>query len=170
MIVVRLETKRRLEGTCLRGPDKALAGNFRAFRTLEELFAHEPLLTGLLNDVCEAFPERANYDSYSVDVDARQPIGWESTLDDWRVEPGDLEVFEPEKGSTAQRIKPGTLEPCAPLTSYVTFEYRIVREQHQIAVIIDSIYPGVDRGELYGDITKREGRVFFPKDHPGEVP
>jgi len=35
-------------------------------------------------------------------------------------------------------------------------------------VVIKSIYPGNDIGDLEGNITKREGVVFFDSNHPGE--
>jgi hypothetical protein len=57
----------------------------------------------------------------------------------------------------------------APLTNKLTvvFEFQLATEDRPHLMIVHSLYPGEDIGELSGDITENEGRVFFDWDHPG---
>lgn len=166
--IVRSVTEQRLSTTCFRGTDKKLAGNFMAFRSHNDLFdtSDSTWLPGFVADIKETLERGDSTASYSFDKGT--DVGWSGTASISRYQPDDMEIFEPNRRSQAFRIKTSRCDLLAPLTSLVTMVYEVRIEGSIIGVIIHSIYPGEDIGELRGDVSKREGIVFFDWNHPGE--
>lgn len=174
VIIVGRLTKARLMGTCFRNTSLPVAGNFLRWNRTEEML-NEPLIVRHLLSVAQEDVEECQLEDWdrteaSVCVDFPKSVGWESTAPIAMYEPRDLEVFKPNRHSCALRIKPSTRGIRSPKTSLLTFVYQLRRDEakHRAWVmLIKSIYPGEDIGEIHGDITAREERVFFDWNHPG---
>lgn len=65
-------------------------------------------------------------------------------------------------------VKTSCTDILAPQTYDLTIIYQFMFFDKKPKVFIHSMYPGYDIGELIGDITKRENRIFFDWNHPGE--
>lgn len=169
VIIVRAITEQRLasEKGCFRGTNRKLAGNFSVFSNCREVFdnIYRPWLSGFMDDVARAYRNRERTASYSFDYG--MTIGWSGTDDVAKYRPEELEDFNPNRRSVAKRVKADQVHIYAPRTALITFVYEVRPEADQMAVVIHSIYPGKDIGELVGDITANEGVVFFDWNHPG---
>jgi hypothetical protein len=171
-IIVRHGTVERLATTCFRGTDRARAGNFSRFARVQDVFRDKKVLDGLRKYVSESVHELLDSPdfldaTFSCTVDAGHPVGWESTdrMDRYSAEL--LEPFNPNRRSRALRIKPDRTDIRAPVTSLVTLVFQLRYEVDAWAIVIHSMYPGKDIGDLVGDITRREQRVFFVWEHHG---
>ena len=96
-------------------------------------------------------------------------VGWESTsaLSDYKED--DLERFTINRRSKGLRVKMCRTDLLAPKTCELTIVYELKIEDDKLVAIIHSIYPGQDIGELRGNVTVREKRVFFDWNHPGQI-
>lgn len=171
----------RLATTCFRGIRSKFAGNFFQWGSFEDF----------VNDKCFDFVGELSlsvertYKEYLtqekktrvgvVTLDFEQMVGWESTDDQENYNVDVLEEFHPNRRCTALRIRPEFTYIEAPKTSLMTVVYGICIENHNIVASILTIYPGEYVGPLHCteggdtvDITKRQGRVFFDWNHPGE--
>jgi len=81
-----------------------------------------------------------------------------------------LVPYQPNKRSQALRIRPERRDILAPPTCILTIVYqrKPPDDEGRQVVIVHSLYPGPDIGQLRGDITAREGVVFFYWEHPGQ--
>ncbi len=165
-IIMRQSTRERLAQTCFRGYEYRLAGNFYSFNSAFELFRNKNIVDGLVEDAKKAIEANAPVNSFSIDCEAR--IGWASTEILEKYPPEALERFNLNRKSTALRVKLDRKDLMAPWTQVVTVIYEIRPEDKIVALVIHSAYPGEDVGELLGDVTLREGRVFFDWNHPGD--
>lgn len=141
------------------------AGNFSKWATLESFFDEPLILRELeyhLNDA-----RRHNIRTYSFEIVFDHPVGWSSTDDLRRYQDRDLEFFRPNRRSEGFRVKPLFSNLLAPQTNYVTIVFEFKKEHDGPTAVIHTIYPGRDIGELVGDVTEREGIVFFDWEHPG---
>lgn len=166
LVICPIKTKERLQTTCFRGRDQKLAGNFKLWESVEDMFEGS-ILNKVTDDVWEQW-EHGVFGTHSVTFEMPIHVGWESTVSRDKYSMDDLEDFSPNKRSSALRIRPGRTEHLAPLTRDITIVYQLEEQRGAAKVTIWSMYPGVDIGELDGDITEREGRVFFDWNHPGE--
>lgn len=166
IIAVRGETESRLSRTSFRGVQKRLAGNFHRFSTARHLILDPEINVHLVDAAKESY--HLGYKVNSTTIQCGSLVGWASSDDVDLYTDDDVELFSPSRKSTALRVKLDRLTLTSPQTDLVTIVYELRMELRQVAVIVHSIYPGVDVGELVGDITKREGVVFFDWDHPGE--
>jgi hypothetical protein len=155
-IVVRGRTARRLDQTCFRGRHLALAGNFSRWASADELFDDTLVLRRLFRDMGDA-----DDGTNRMSIRYHQIVGWASV--DQRIGyPDDaLEEFHPNSHSVALRLRLDRPEYLAPRTDWLTIVYELKHEDIGLVAVIHSIYPGDDIGELDGDITEREGCVFF---------
>lgn len=161
-IVVRGRTSRRLETTCFRGRQHALAGNFSRWGSADELF-HDPLvLRRLLRDCVDA-----EYGTNRMSLRYDEFVGWSSVDQRFGYPDDALEEFHPNRVSVALRIKRERSEYLAPRTDWLTIIYELKQEDIGLVAVIHSVYPGDDIGELSGDITEREGCIFFYWDARG---
>lgn len=165
-IIVRNETERRLAGTCFRGTPCRCAGNFFYWRSAFELFSDPDFLSTFLDEVGELYALR-EFGTSSFTVNMGNSVGWASTGDLSKFNTDDLEVFNPNRRSVALKLKTSCINIKAPMTSLVTCVFELRDELSAPVVIVHSIYPGQDIGELKGDVTAREGCVFFDWNHPG---
>ncbi len=166
VIIVRIATENLMKKkTCFRGKDKACAGNFFLFESPEEIFKQQIVLESLLLDLPEAI--RENYESNSIEVEFEFPIGWSGTDNIKKYGTADLEKFNLNKKASGLRIKINRRRILAPITNLMTVVYEVKNEDGKILVIIHSFYPGPDIGEIIGNVSNREQRVFFDWNHPG---
>ena len=164
--------KERLPTTCFRRESTIqLAGNFRYWANLAEFFGDNWVHGELLWHI-DKLIESKDEGAHSATLVSRWWLGWESTdLLSKYSRISDLEKFNPNRRSRALRVRMDRSKyRKAPPTNRVTvvFEFRLATDVDKHLVIIHSIYPGEDIGELAGDVTDREQRVFFDWNHPGE--
>lgn len=167
-IIVRKRTIDRLKTTCFRGPSFRMAGNFFLWNSVESLFIDmcvlQPFLFGLDEDW-----ENKEFGTQGISIDYPENVGWESTSPIEKYSNDDLEQFNLNRKSWGLRVKASRgKELLAPLTNLLTLVYEFRSEGEMPVAIVHSVYPGRDIGELYGDVTSREGRIFFDWSHPGE--
>ncbi|MEI6296422.1 MAG: hypothetical protein WCO84_02115 [bacterium] len=166
-IIARDHTKTRLKGTCFRGPYCQKAGNFFRWHSLQSLFRDELVKEDFLTLVDELWDGK-DLGTHSTTIEHDDNVGWESTVPANTYPQEELEKFQLNKGACALRVKPDPNKR-APVTNFVTIVFDL--ETNDIGypvVIIQSVYPGFDVGELSGNVTEREGRVFFDWNYPGE--
>lgn len=168
MIIVRTDTEERLKTTCFRGTNVQLAGNFFRWDSARALFSDEQVLDEFMEEIENSWEER-EFATQSITITHDELIGWDSTDDFLHYQPEDLELFEPSRKSRGLRVKTSCTEIYAPQTDELTIVYQLKEEQGRPVVIIFSIYPGRDIGELRGDVSAREEIVFFDWNHPGET-
>ncbi len=164
-LVVRDVTEKRLSGTCFCGQDVGFAGNFSRWASVRNLLGDPIVTRELLADLYERCLTK-DLGTHSIEIDYHSMVGWSSTAPrgDYRAE--DLEPFQPNRRSVALRVKSDT-GFLAPRTSKLTIVFEFKFECRLPVAVIHSIYPGKDVGELSGDVTEREGVVFFDWSHPG---
>lgn len=167
-IIMRKQAEDRLSGTCFRGKSLALAGNFSLWSFAEELFREQEITDSFLTELNEAWFEE-DFSTRSVGITHSAFVGWESTDERSRYAPEDLEAFTLNRKASGLRVKLGHTHLRAPRTKELTIVYQFKLEEDAVAAIIHSIYPGRDIGELDGDVTEREQRVFFDWNHPGQT-
>jgi hypothetical protein len=167
-IVVRKSAEERLAKTCFRGTDVKKAGNFSLWNSCEELFSDRLVLGRFLFDIDELWKER-DFSTHSTSILHDTYVGWEST--DWfeNYVPDDVEWFQPNRNSSAFRVKSDRLDLPAPKTCNLTIVFEFKEERDRPVAVVHSIYPGDDIGELKGNVTERESRFFFDWNHPGEA-
>jgi len=166
MVIVRTPTQVRLAGTCFRGPAHKVGGNFHRWHSVEELLADRNVFTAFCEDVSERI-QQDDFQTHSLCVEYRFPVGWASTAPRKNYLRRDLEKFHPNRRSSAFRVRLSRTNLLVPETMNLTLVYELKKDDRGIAAVIYSIYPGDDIGELYEDITKREKIVFFDWNHPG---
>jgi hypothetical protein len=164
-LIVRYATEERLATTCFRGKTKNLAGNFFRWENVGELFREQIVIDAFLKEIETALTDDSLSNSVCIEFGA--PIGWTGTDHVQKYHHECLEKFTPNRKSYALRVKTDRSDLAAPRTSLLTIVYEIRPEEDQTCIIIHSIYPGKDIGELKGDITARESCVFFDWNHPG---
>ncbi len=169
IIIVPQKTKQRLRHTCFRGTEVSLAGNFYFWESAEALLENRHVMAALLRKLDVLYLQAsAGTHSQSISVDDVLYVGWESTDEVQKYPKAVLEEFHPNRRSTALRVKSDCWRFTSPKTNLVTLVYEVRYEERGIVAIMHSIYPGVDIGKLKGDVTAREGRIFFDWNHPGE--
>ena len=167
------ETAARLAGTCFRGTEVRVAGNFCRWTRFAQVFAAlradiEAGITECLDAMLEAEPERKSFDD-GLEIEDHDTVGWSGTDERTRYDDEELEGFQPSDQSTGLRLREhvGRL---APHTRHVTFVLSFVQvDQWGTWVVhVMSVYPGPDVGKLRGDVTLRTGRIFLGWSLPGE--
>jgi hypothetical protein len=166
LIICPIKVVDRLKTTCFRGRDLKLAGNFRLWESVEEVMRGQ-VRNDLVDDALELW-QIGDFGTHSLRLEMSIEVGWESTApkNDFHID--ELEWFEPNKHSCAKRVRLNRIKRLAPLSRDLTIVYQLEDQRGEPKVTIWSMYPGVDIGELDGDITKRESRVFFDWNHRGE--
>jgi len=167
LMICPIQTKQRLTGTCFRGKHQALAGNFRQWQTVEQVFGDVWLKAELTKEVLDLIKQE-DFGVHSLTISHGMNVGWESTdlIDQFSAD--ELEPFYPNGNSEALRVTlPSRLDRKAPLTNEVTFVFALGTLRNQPRFELKSLYPGTDIGELYGNVTEREKRVFYSWEHPG---
>lgn len=166
-IIVRRATEERLQTKCFRGTSLALAGNFSRWSSADELFRDREVLEHFLAEL-NVMWEKQDFATHSVSIVHSSPTGWESTDDAKKYVETDLEQFNLNRRSLGQRVHLSHKHLLAPKTSELTIVYEFKSEDGKAVAIVHSIYPGSDVGELNGDVTEREQRIFFDFNHPGQ--
>lgn len=166
-IIVRNHTEERLRTKCFRGTFKALAGNFSRWDSSEKLFRDQEVVGHFLAELDEVWSGR-QFGTHSLNIAHKAFIGWESTDELERYRSEDLESFSPNRKSSGLRVKTSRTSLFAPRTKNLTLVYELKSESGVAVAVVHSIYPGVDIGELDGNVTAREKRVFFDWEHPGQ--
>ncbi len=167
-IIVRMTTEERLLTRCFRGTDLRLAGNFSAWNSVFWFWKDQLVLDQFLREVEDLWATR-DFDTHSVNINHNVFVGWESTSPIERYNTDDLESFRLNRRAQGLRVKTDRADLLAPRTKEITIVFEFRSENDRPVAIIHSIYPGRDVGDLDGDITEREGRVFFDWNHSGEI-
>lgn len=168
IILARYNTEQRLEKTCFRGLDLALAGNFCKWRSLTMVLANPLVMHEFLCELDDLWGKR-DFGTHSLKITTDKVVGWESTASINNYDQESLEPFSLNGKVRGLRVKLSHKDLLAPQTCELTIIFEFKAEGGDAVCVIHSIYPGHDIGELDGDVTKREGRVFFDWSHPGEV-
>jgi hypothetical protein len=168
LIIVRRPTEERLRAKCFRGKHLALAGNFYLWDSAESLFRDRTVIDQLLEELHDLWTKR-DLGTHSQSITHELVVGWESTDPLENYAPDDLELFNPNRRSQGLRVKLHRTDLFAPKTQELTLVYELKSEDSNPVVIIHSIYPGIDIGELDGNVTQREERVFLDWTHQGEI-
>lgn len=166
-IIVRRSTKDRLSTKCFRGTSLALAGNFLRWNSADELFRDREIMQHFLSELDEIWSKQ-DFATHSVSIVYSSPVGWESTDEAKKYAEADLEQFNLNRRSWGKRVHLSRTDLLAPKTSELTIVYEFKPEDDKAVAIVHSIYPGSDVGELSGDVTEREQRIFFDFNHPGQ--
>lgn len=166
-IIIRRSTEERLSTKCFRGTSLAFAGNFLRWNSADELFRDREVMQLFLAELDEVWSKQ-EFGTHGVNIACTSPVGWEGTDDAKKYEESDLEDFNLTRRSWGKRVHLSRQDLLAPKTSELTIVYEFKSEDDQAVSIIHSIYPGIDVGELDGDMTGREQRIFFDFSHPGE--
>jgi len=166
------KAKGRLKGRCFRrdsqGDASRLAGNFFYWNSMADYFSDDLVIAGLLDEV-DYLIENAERGEFSTTFTHDRCVGYESTSPLNLYTLDKLKRFKPNKRSTALKVKTSLTDIKAPSTNLVTVVYDFIPKGKEDAeFIINSMYPGVDIGDLCGNITNREERVFFDWNHPVE--
>jgi hypothetical protein len=166
-LIVPLGTLERLATTCFRGRMKNLAGNFKIWASASELLDDPMIAKELLAEI-ESMRKDGEVDgTFSITIVCDRPIGWSSTAKiASQVSPSAVEKRNLNRHASALFVKESTGIQ-APLTDQVTFVCTAQLEDRETLIIVRSIYPGDDVGELTGDMTARTGHVWFAWTHPG---
>lgn len=168
-VVYRQKVADRLSKTCFRDNGGCWAGNFFAFPSFTEVLSDPVIKREFIEQLMEAF-EEGEIGTQSFIVDAGRLVGWSSTASYKQFPEEMLESFVLNGRATALRVKPEVADQFkAPKTEILTVVCELKLEERNRVAVIHSLYPGEDIGELVGDVTGREGVVFFTWEHPGEV-
>lgn len=165
-LIMRKETRDRLAQTCFRGKDAVCAGNFLRWASIEEMLEDPEVLRLLVIELAKEIKGKPQEGTLGIEVVCRKFIGWASTAPRKNYEKSELEPFKPNRHTNAMRVKKGR-DILVPLTKRVTIIMELKREGRDWAAVIHSVYPGKDVGKLTGNITEREGVVFFGWNHQG---
>ncbi len=166
-VVIPRRTEDRLRTTCFRGSTRALAGNFSCWNSARNLFQDKTVRKQLSKHIVDMWSEGI-FETQSIQITCKESIGWESTVPIEIYAPEVLERFDLNRRSFGLRIKRDRTDLLAPQTQKLTLVVEFRCENDQPKVIVHSMYPGEDIGELDGDVTDREQRVFFDWNHPGK--
>jgi hypothetical protein len=166
-IVMRQVGERSISEKHFKCKNVRCAGNFFKWACIGELFDEQDFIDAIFKDASVAFGER-HIGTSSFSYNFRCPVGWSSTAPIHNFRREDFERFCINKWSSGQRIRRNRTDLRAPKTDLVTVIYELKDEGEKIVIVIHSLYPGMDIGELKGDVSQREGCVFFDWDHPGE--
>jgi len=168
LIICPIQTERSLTGSCFREKGRSLAGNFCEWNTVDDVFNDDLFRAEFLEEI-EMMVRNEAFNKHSVTISHDVKLGWESTDDITQFDPEELECYKPNDHSQSLRvINPNRMDRKAPLTNKVTIVYYLDLQGGKPRVTIESLYPGIDIGELEGDITGREGRVLYGWTHAGE--
>jgi hypothetical protein len=165
-IIVRKGTASRLAGTCFRGKEHRLAGNFARWNDALEMLEDADFRDPFLDDVLEVVSEDDLLEhAYELEIEVEK-CGWSSTDDISKFSPRDVEVFNPNRHTLAYRVK-SDIGVRAPLVDVLTVKYEIKLEDSGWVVVIHTVYPGENIGRLTGNVSQREQIVFYDWSHPG---
>lgn len=167
-IIVPKKTEKRLRTTCYR--NQQTAGCFIDWRSSHDVFEDieaSELIENQINEIVnEMDNEGLTSDEQSFTIEMPYEIGWSSTIALSRL-PGGVELEEKPLNRRARAMFVADPLTPAPLTSLVTFVIQ-VKFDGDWTVLIHSIYPGPDIGQLKGNMTKREKIAFFDWNALGE--
>jgi hypothetical protein len=176
IITDRFQTE-RMEQTCFRGKDLALAGNFALWNDFWEMLQDEIVEDELLCEALEIIEDLQRSGEtckrgYRFTFEHDMDIGWSSAvpIGDMKGNPR-TEPFSPNRWTRAVRVTDE--HTLAPSTKMITmaFDIKVDDRADGWVVFVKTIYPGesVQLGyeETPKDIDPSEV-VFFDWDHPGE--
>lgn len=162
---------KRMQDKCFRPNDQALAGNFSLWETPQEMLCDYTVIHSLIQHGLEIWKSGDIGSTHSIQIEHEKLIGWSSTYPIGFYRDYMLEEFQVGKHATGLRVKAEYAGMSAPQSHIVTVVINVSEtwgKNRQPKLTIHSCYPGKDVGELEGDVSKREGIVFFDWNHPGE--
>lgn len=170
VIEVPWKTRERLLGTCFRGTHRMLAGNFRHWNCLDDVFAEPGVTEQLLEhafEIAEKDIPCVTHRECRASIVLTRDIGWESTgsADDYS--DNELESCYLNERHHALRVRTDRPDIKAPLTREFTVVYDLHLQPLAWCVVVKTMYPGKCVGKLQNNMTERTGRVWFDWSHPG---
>lgn len=170
-LTVRKDVENRLKTTCFRGKDQRLAGNFTLWTSFEEMLDDQAFRRCFLPELEMAIrrrektgmPER----NERMCIRCEKIVGWTSTIDAKLVTDHETEEFRLNKHAQAKRLTNVHVE--APQTRLVTLALGIKKELCGWDIIVHKIFPGRDVGAFNGDVSTRNGVVFYQRENPGSL-
>lgn len=163
-------TRKRLYQHHFRPVRTPAASHFKTWRSVPDVITQDSSVSrDLLEDIGNAYAESGE-GVYSVTLTHSESVGWETSAPLITFQPDELETFWLRPNASALRVRQATGKHKAPETRHVTIVYEIMRDRERsggLFVLLHDLYPGIDLGELKGNITEREKRVFYRFDHPG---
>lgn len=164
-VVMSDDTRDRLATTCFReGPVKK-SGNFFAWTEMQVLALTGEVRSSISKIANSVIARDITIGTHRIMARFSQPVGWSSTLSIAMAGDGQLERRNLNRSSTALFVC--NINQPAPKTCLATLVFSVTRIEGHWVVEILTAYPGKDVGELRGDVTSREGRVFFDFSNPG---
>lgn len=157
-----------------RGKHIAKSGNFSAWENISQLLHDEVFYDSLSDRIEHVLNSEHPWGKHRITITYPEFIGWENTeaVEQYLSSPQEfyniLEDYSPSHRWLGLRVKPTRTDILVPKTCLLTLMFRITEDEGGFKVFIHSLYPGFDVGNLVGDVTARERRVFFDWDHPGE--
>lgn len=166
ILVMRHNTVTRLASTCFHGVRKALAGNLAWWMTPATFFSDIRIAEKVWARI-ERHISAGSIRTQREEIEFDFHIGWSSTDDIQYYDTDSIEPFAPTQKWCGMRV----LNDCgctAPLTTFLTLVFEIKYEHDGVIVIVHTMYPGRDVGELRGDMSESKQIVFFDFDHEGQ--
>lgn len=174
IVVVPKTTQAHLLRTCFRNLTLPRAGIFRTWRSAKEVFYTPEIGNEFLKDVAESIGElrrfKRHQGNFSITIEHDEFVGWAATDALVNYDSDSYGMVRKSSTCTIQMIFEDRNDILAPLTKEVTIAYDLKYDQDKKSwvVIVYELYPGPDYGELEGDVSAREGFVFFDIAHAGE--
>ena len=187
VIIMRATTREWLATTCFRGVSRQFSGNFTKWNDFHQMLNDKHILQMLLSHIQSVICRAGDFPDPNQRVEIMYPseVGWSSTSrlidqkddttnswwspDNEQFDNRLVEPFKLNRSSAALRIRPDRIDIKAPLTCALTIVYELRFEAGVGWVaVVHKVYPGEDFGALNGDVTRREGVIFFNFDHPGQ--
>lgn len=167
-LIVPLQQEQRLRGTCFRGERKA--GCFIRWRTAADVVL-DPQVKAQLEEEIEDILDSKDFQpgDYSFTMELNDWVGWDSTASLEEVAGLQTEQRPLNKRTTALFVADPRFK--ARLTKLLTMIVKIQEDSRRagdVAVLLESMYPGQDVGPLRGDVTAREGRIFLDWEQKGQ--
>jgi hypothetical protein len=167
-LIMRKPAVLRLSTTCFRGRDKRLAGNLKLYDNFSQVMDDQLVVEGVFAELDKLFEDEMFNATYSFTVKHTEPVGWSSTIMAKQLPGVKTEKQKLNKRSRASFVADPAI--MAPLTHSITFICELkyhTKTDLRGAVMVHSLYPGPDVGDLRGDMTRETGMLWFPWTTPG---
>lgn len=159
-----------LQCTCFRGIHCQEAGNFSAWSSFRDFLEDPEVRTLLAVQLERLVTEKPAGVTHHLEIEFPHDVGWDAVIPKEELIPEELEVCQmryiDRKGNARALYLPDKLVP-AMRTDTLTMVVKMKHDGHWV-FIINTMYPGPDCGELYGNMTERKNLVWMHSSNPGE--
>lgn len=175
-VVMQEKTDQLLKTTCFRSGLVVRAGNFSRWANPQQMFSDPEVIASFKEEVQDIVSSEDDPQStFGFTGLYPEVVGWASTVPASAVPQISFDRRKisdsPLKDAYADFVTDITMQ--APQTRLYTIIYELKRRgregENKWVAIIYLLYPGLDVGELQGDVSQRESRVFFDFAHPASL-